>query len=165
MSDVGKGLERLPAKWLASIRVDERYGCWRWTGSKTHNGYGRVNEGNSSVVAHKAVYELLHGPVPEGRAIDHGCRRRDCVNPAHLEPVSTSVNLRRRRLAGRVRELCKAGHNMFVNGQVTPEGGETCRVCSGVSTQPRGRISAGGSPLRRGVGSQRVGVRGVDPRK
>jgi hypothetical protein len=45
--------------------------------------------------AHRFAYELLVGPIPEGLVIDHLCRNRRCVNPAHLEPVTAEENWRR----------------------------------------------------------------------
>jgi hypothetical protein len=35
----------------------------------------------------------LVGAIPEGLFIDHKCRTRCCVNPAHLRAVSPTVNV------------------------------------------------------------------------
>lgn len=75
--------------------VDERTGCWNWTGTMRSNGYGAYRRGREQKAAHKVIYELRNGPVPAGYDLDHLCRNRACVNPAHLEPVSRSENLRR----------------------------------------------------------------------
>jgi hypothetical protein len=45
---------------------------------------------------HRASYTLLVGPIPDGLEIDHLCRVRSCVNPAHLEPVTPDENQRRK---------------------------------------------------------------------
>lgn len=73
--------------------------CWIWQ-KKTHRGHGMVRNGHhrddlqshSNRPAHRLYYELVFGAVPlceEGfqQDLDHLCRRKDCVNPAHLRPM------------------------------------------------------------------------------
>lgn len=69
-------------------------GCWEWTAARAPNGYGRVGiKGERRTAqAHRYIYELSRGPVPEGLDLDHLCRNRACVNPDHLEPVTRQVN-------------------------------------------------------------------------
>lgn len=76
--------------------VEKTDGCWLWTGGTTTAGYGvySVVKGEMTT-AHRIVYELLVGPIPEGMQLDHLCRVRRCVRPEHLEPVTPLVNTRR----------------------------------------------------------------------
>ncbi len=70
-------------------------GCWLWTGA-LNGGYGRIHHSPGRVLyTHRAAYELLVGPVPEGMDLDHLCRNRACCNPDHLEPVTRRENLLR----------------------------------------------------------------------
>ena len=108
------------------IDLDETYGCWLWQGRLDAAGYGRGKRRR----AHIEVYEAERGAVPSGMELDHVCRRRNCVNPAHLEPVSGSTNGLRKRWGVRVAvKACPIGHEL-VDPMVTPEGGRVCRVCA-----------------------------------
>jgi hypothetical protein len=119
-------------------RFRDRYyvdgnGCWVWTGSLTTSdpavGYGRFNASGKLVQAHRWSYEHHVGPIPDGLVIDHLCRVRRCVNPAHLEPVTNAENIRRGESPGirfRREGTCKRGHPFDT---VTSAGGFRCRTC------------------------------------
>ncbi len=70
-------------------------GCWLWIRALNTHGYGKVKLGKRIAGAHLIFYENLVGQVPEGMELDHKCRVRCCVNPAHLEPVTHAENARR----------------------------------------------------------------------
>jgi hypothetical protein len=77
-------------------------GCWEWLAAKERTGYGtffcRHVIGRGTAIperAHRVAYELLVGPIQAGLTLDHLCRNRGCVNPAHLEPVTRGENVRR----------------------------------------------------------------------
>ncbi|MFB7736235.1 HNH endonuclease [Streptomyces sp. NPDC056112] len=128
--------------------------CIVWTASYTGSGYGGFWNGTRLVRAHRFAYELLVGPIPEGLALDHLCRVRRCVAPAHLEPVTPRENVLRgllfsprkgarkgtgkgtRRGPQSAATHCPLGHeltpeNTYV-GPVTsdrPYGRRRCRTC------------------------------------
>lgn len=77
--------------------VDKTDNCWLWTGSLTYDGYGIFRDNNRRTGAHRFAHEYHVGPIPEGLHIDHLCCVRNCVNPAHLEPVTPKENDRRAR--------------------------------------------------------------------
>ena len=79
----------------SKVKVDPTSGCWIWQAALRADGYGAYWRGDRTVRAHRHVYELLRGAIPEGAEIDHLCRRPACVNPDHLEPVTHLENVRR----------------------------------------------------------------------
>ena len=73
---------------------EEKTGCWIWTGQVSNSGYGRVMEtqddhGTKMVSAHTASYHAFIGQVPQGHLVKQSCGNRLCVNPEHLELLST----------------------------------------------------------------------------
>lgn len=77
---------------------DEDGGCWIWLAAVSIHGYGQFGLRNGMPTpAHRWSYQHFVGPIPDGLVIDHVCRRRDCVNPDHLEAVTQGENLRRGR--------------------------------------------------------------------
>lgn len=71
-------------------------GCIEFTGARTPRGYGTVTLPVYRVtLAHRAAYEMVRGPIPDGLELDHLCLNPPCVNPAHLEPVTHLENVRR----------------------------------------------------------------------
>lgn len=74
-------------------------GCWVWMAQKSQTGYGTFVIPNGpglppgvTTGAHRAFYAKVHGVIPRGLVIDHICRVRCCVNPAHLRAVTSQVN-------------------------------------------------------------------------
>src|SRR5215467_12835292 len=105
-------------------------GCWSWRGHKNSAGYGMFQvAGVGKVLVHRLAWELIHGPIPEGKELDHLCRNRACPNPAHLELVTarennlrgTSPSAQHARQTG-----CPNGHPFTY---LSPRGYRRCRLC------------------------------------
>jgi len=115
-----------------------RWDCWQWVGTKTQNGYGlfavKADAPVRIVGAHRAVYELLIGPIPENLTIDHLCRNRACVNPWHMEVVTSRENTLRGNAPAAInarKTHCKRGHplsggNLYARKDRRRE----CRACA-----------------------------------
>jgi hypothetical protein len=130
---------RTPAAARVLDRVAIDGGCWRYQGSKNQFGYGVIgvtaDGGKKNCKAHRVVYEALVGPIPEGLTLDHLCRVKDCVNPAHLEPVTAIENYRRHIEARGPRDHCRNGHDLSRSGYQTPAGKLTCRSCNAAAVR------------------------------
>jgi hypothetical protein len=124
----GPVLERIMAR--TSINAD---GCWTLAG-RSYNGYRHVKIDGKSAIAHRAVYTLIVGPIPDGLQLDHLCRNRACVNPAHLEPVTARQNTLRSAAPSAVNAAkteCIKGHPFDDANTILRRGGQAraCREC------------------------------------
>ena len=81
-------------------KVEKADGCWEWIGAKKNNGYGHLNIGGKTILAHRYSFYLANGPIPEGLMVDHMCHNRACVRPEHLRLVTMKQN-QENRIAAR----------------------------------------------------------------
>ena len=79
----------------AKIDIDEKTLCWLYNGGDNGKGYGRIYHQGKMHGVHRLIFEVFHGPLPEGREVHHTCLVRSCCNPAHLELVSHRENVAR----------------------------------------------------------------------
>ena len=78
--------------------------CWVWQRYLNVCGYGALSFKQKKYIAPRFYYEQAYGPIPEGKQLDHLCVSRTkgrggsraCVNPEHLEPVTSTENGRRK---------------------------------------------------------------------
>ena len=116
--------------WQAVEKTDT---CWLWKRPRA-DGYGRLFlDRHRAVMAHRFSYEVHVGKIPNGLQIDHLCRVRNCVNPAHLELVTGRENVLRGEgtAAKRARQThCVNGHRFTNrNTYVNSKGHRTCKRC------------------------------------
>lgn len=146
-------LEALTERFWARV-APAPSGCWLWTGGRNNRGYGSVWWTGAPLLAHRVAFEALIGPIPAGLTLDHlchtndsgcaggpACTHRRCVNPTHLEPVPSRVNLLRGTslMAQNARkDSCKRGHELSGhNLMLNRKGQRACRECSYQRTRDR----------------------------
>lgn len=115
--------------------------CWIWERTLSLKGYGVFSIGKKQYKAHRAIYEAVRGAIPEGLTLDHLCRQRSCVNPYHLEAVSSVENVMRGVSFGALNKLkthCKRGHPLSGDNLYTRQSRRSgnmeraCRKCTSV---------------------------------
>jgi hypothetical protein len=112
-----------------NVQIDPIFGCWLWQGKVDSTGYPIVWRGRTPVKAYLLVWTAEIGPIPDGLVADHVCRVRSCVRPLHLELVTQSENLLRRKWSHRARRThCAKGHSLST-AMVTKGMGRLCRDC------------------------------------
>lgn len=142
----------IPDRVAALIAVDPG-GCWMYRGKVGPMGYAYATIGGKWQGLHRLVYEAAHGHPPIG-VIDHTCHNRDpdcpggvtcphraCLNPAHLEDVTSGENVLRGKGVCAVnarRTHCPQGHEYTPeNTYRWPNGKRKCRACHAAAERRR----------------------------
>lgn len=123
--------------WLLERCFVNEAGCWLWCGGRTAKGYakGGMPGETGTYRIHRAAYQRLVGTVDRRLHLDHLCRVRHCINPAHLEPVTPAENIRRGRTGevAAARQLakthCPSGHEYTEANTLRAYGKRYCRAC------------------------------------
>jgi hypothetical protein len=134
-----------PERILGLCRRPAPDECWEWLAWKDRAGYGRLTyttatgERKTGALAHRAAYEILVGPIPDGMTVDHVCFNTSCVNPDHLRPLSRAENARRQRSAAATH--CAHGHR-FTPENTYRQPGTTRRQCRKCTADRQRRYQA-----------------------
>lgn len=118
--------------------VEEESGCWTWTALRSSDGYGKLRVDKRDWRAHRLVYTIVRGSIPEGAQLDHLCRNRACVNPDHLDPVDTRTNLMRGQTLAALNAAkteCHLGHPLSGDNLRMKNGYRLCKECGRASNR------------------------------
>jgi len=109
-------------------------GCWNWARWVNERGYGIFKPTEKTKVsAHRRSFELANGKIPAGLVIDHMCRNRRCVNPAHLRAVTPRVNALENSVSpcakNKQKTHCIRGHELSGDNLRLANGWRLCISC------------------------------------
>lgn len=92
-------------------------GCWEWKGRRHPQGYGeldiRLPDGSRSFPRHvtRLVWELEHGPIPDGLCVCHHCDNPPCCRLSHLFLGTAKENRHDAQRKGRLRGKSRPGES------------------------------------------------------
>lgn len=133
------GLSRIANK-VDEVDRGHQTPCWVGSLTRDRDGYSVLTLGGRPQRAHRVVFIALAGPVPNGLQLDHLCRVRECVNPAHMEPVTSAENTLRGEgpTARNARKThCVHGHEYTPANTVRIKNGRRCRECKRAEDRSR----------------------------
>lgn len=111
--------------------ADPETGCWNWTGSLV-DGYAHLTENRKGVYAHRRMWSLAYGPIPQGLWVLHRCDNPRCINPDHLFLGTNNDNVQDMVRKGRNHN---AGQPRKLNAEQVKEIRESTKMCSELANQ------------------------------
>ena len=143
-------MEALPKRFRTKINILEN-GCWLWTAALSEKGYGRVLVKGCNRYAHREVYKLYNGVIPDSYVVRHKCHNNSCVNPSHLivgthiDNIEDDINRGKTANTKISPEICRR----FLLGELTTQEvkaltGARAKTISRLKTNSKRLIDKGG---------------------
>jgi hypothetical protein len=183
MFKISKLLESDIARFWPKVNKEPGQGphgdCWEWTGVKDPCGYGHIRIGQRTPGAHRVMWAIAHGEIPEDMCVLHTCDNPACVNLDHLWLGTQADNSADKVRKGRARSPAGDQHWSRLHPERRPRGARNgaytkpecvlrgedngfARLTAGQVREIRERYASGGCTHRGlaveyGIGSSQAG--------
>lgn len=122
----------LPKTFWSKVNKDGPNGCWEWTGTIDHKGYGRIKSQGRQMFAHRISFSYANPDFDLSLFVLHHCDNPLCVNPGHLFAGTHLDNMRDMVSKGRKMQQqkthCNYGHEFTPDNTYIKKG--KWRVCA-----------------------------------
>lgn len=142
-------------RFFYKIKVNKENGCWEFQSKrKIANGvetYCIFTINRKEFLAHRVCYSVFF-KLSNDMVLDHICRNKICVYPAHLREVSRTVNSTENSVSptalNKQKTHCKWGHEfnesntyncMLKNGSI----GRACILCAKIRKKKYYKLKKG----------------------
>lgn len=126
-------------RFMSKVSPEPNSGCWLWMGYCDKSGYAKFAIKRKPLYGHRVSYEFAKGKIQDKMEIDHICSNKSCVNPDHLEMVTSGENKKRMYARGERATIthCVNGHPRTEKNAYYHDGRRHCLPCK----RKRGRDS------------------------
>src|SRR5271165_933322 len=69
---------------LTRLKITDVNKCWEYQGYRNKDGHSTLTIDKVSWKAHRLMYTITYGNIPNGKIILHTCNIGWCCNPMHL---------------------------------------------------------------------------------
>ena len=115
-------------------------GCLLWpTKPNKVTGYAWTTYLGRRVMAHRAVFQAMHGPISSAVFVCHRCDVPNCVNPDHLFGADHATNMADMKAKGRASKCCDPNKGT---------GNPNAKVDEATVREVRRRVESGERPFR-----------------